>query len=61
MNDILGNLSEHEYPMVDSAWKLRSPVNVIEASVGEFAAKEELARMPDLLEVCKVDTGQAMQ
>ena len=41
MNDILGDLFEREYPMVEAALKLASLINAIEASVGEVLAEEE--------------------
>lgn len=61
MNDILGNLFEREYPMVEAALKLRSLVNAIEASVGEVAAEEELARIPDLRKAYDEVTGEGTQ
>lgn len=48
MNDLLGELFENDYPVVEAALKLQNLVNSIEASVGEFMASESAAELPAL-------------
>lgn len=48
LNQILGELFEREYPMVEAALKLTSIVNAIEASAAEFMAAEQQSILPDL-------------
>lgn len=48
MNDLLGELFERDYPMVEAALKLQNLVNSLEASVGEVLAIEAIEELPAL-------------
>lgn len=61
MNDILGDLFEREYPMVEAALKLRSLVNAIEASVAEVLAEEDPEKVSARREAYAAISGEATQ
>ena len=61
LNEILGNLFEREYPMVEAALKLRSVINAVEASVGEVIAEEDPAMLTARRESFAAIAGEATQ
>ncbi|MET1411336.1 methyl-accepting chemotaxis protein [Roseibium sp. HPY-6] len=61
LNQILGDLFEREYPMVEAALKLRSLVNAIEASVGEVMAEENPDRIDEQRAAFAAVAGEADQ
>lgn len=48
MNEILGELFERDYPMVEAALKLRTIVNGLEAAVAEVMASEDASKIDSL-------------
>jgi len=48
MNELLGELFERDYPMVEAALKLRSIVNGLEAAVAEVMAEEDASKVDGL-------------
>lgn len=61
MNQILGDLFEREYPMVEAALKLTSIVNAIEASAAEFMASEDASELPNLRDAYNLIEAQSIE